>query len=498
MERIASRARAQRARSDQGARQSRVRLRSGPFSLRSIALWCLATACSSSPPAPGVGSGGSSASGGHGNTGAMTASGGSAATAGSVGSGGSAASSAAGGAVTGGATASGGATPSGGSAGTGATGGAATGGTAGVPISLPNGFGPATITAADARAAYEEFKAIHLEDCGNGVYRVRWENAKLDATVSEGIAYGMVLAVAHDEREVFDGLWAYYKLGAQENGLMNWLRYGCDAHREETYNMYPDGAATDADLDAAMALLIADCKWGGYAGDATNLINAIRAHEIEYDGDVAVLQAGDSGWYDEIDCINPSYFSPAYYRAFAQHVSAQEDKDFWNKLADDTYVLLARGSDPSSGLVRNWSSVSGGSASGCDYAFRDDYGDDAARTPWRIAMDYIWWGTPAAKAWLDKVTTWVKGQGIANIGQWYYLDGTFDTTHDGYDDHTVITVGAFACAAVSYDQPTVDEFAAEILNIPTTPGSHDAEYFPRILRALYMALLTGGYTRCGG
>ena len=106
--------------------------------------------------------------------------------------------------------------------------GAATGGTGGdPPVTLPHGFAPATVTWADAQQAYEEWKEVHLEDCGGGVWRVRWENARLDATVSEGIGYGMLLTVAHDEPAAFDGLLAYYHQALDEHGLMHWLRYGC-------------------------------------------------------------------------------------------------------------------------------------------------------------------------------------------------------------------------------------------------------------------------------
>jgi hypothetical protein len=61
----------------------------------------------------------------------------------------------------------------------------------------------------------------------------------------------------------------------------------------------------------------------------------------------------------------------------------------------------------------------------------------------------------------------------------------------------VIDVGAFACGAITYDQSTVDEFAAEIKKIPAASG-FDASYFPRSLRAVYLLLLTGEFTTCGG
>ncbi|HEX2873323.1 MAG TPA: glycosyl hydrolase family 8, partial [Polyangiaceae bacterium] len=124
-----------------------------------------------------------------------------------------------------------GSTASAGAAGGAVGGGAgadATGGSR--PVYTGPGFAPTNVTLQDARAAYEAWKAAHLEDCTGGVWRVRWETTKLDASVSEGIGYGMLLTVSHDDRAAFDGLAAYATKMNDANGLMHWLRYGCDAH----------------------------------------------------------------------------------------------------------------------------------------------------------------------------------------------------------------------------------------------------------------------------
>jgi endo-1,4-beta-D-glucanase Y len=366
------------------------------------------------------------------------------------------------------------------------------------------GYVPSTIFVEDAQAAYEDWKDVHLEDCGGGRYRVRWENEKLDATVSEGIGYGMLLAVVWGERDVFDGLYDYYQAASNETtGLMHWLRYGCGADWSLEYSAYPDGAAADADLDVAMALIMAHCKWNdaSYSSEASSVIGAIRSHMfMTYEG-MNVLQPGDSEWFDDLEngCVNYSYFSPAYYREFAAYDAA--NASFWNAAADDSYDLLNLASHGSTGLVRNWGSSDGSNAAlDCHNAYNRaaSYGDDAARTPWRVATDYLWNGTAEAKTWADKVTTWVKTVGIENTIQWYHLDGAPDTMASTYDDHTAINVGPWATGAMTFDQATVDEFAAELATIPAGPTDHDGEYFPRMLSALTLATLAGKFTTCGG
>ena len=490
------------------------------LALAATAASCMSTAGKPHDSGAGgaLGSGGTIGSGGSNGTGGATGGGGTTSRGGSTGTGGTTGGTTGAGGATGnggttsrgGAIGTGGTTGSGGAIGTGgaAGGGGAAGsggaaGTGGPP--LPNGFKPTTLTSVDADDAYADWKTNQLEDCTGGVFRTRWETDKSDASVSEGIGYGMLLTVAHDEQAAFDGLWTYYKKGSQGNGLLNWLRYGCDAHRDTKYSQYPDGAATDADLDAAMALVMAKCRWGtstngtDYSAAATSLIGAIKSNETGTDSGRNYLQPGDSTWFEGMGggCVNPSYFAPAYYRAFAKFLTNQSDKDFWNKLADDTYPILSAGANSSTGLVHNWTSNSGATpACASSYTNPDDFGSDAARTPWRIATDYVWWGTSSAKTFVDKMTTWVKSKGIANIGQWYKVDGSV-SGHADATQHTVIDVGAFACGAITYDQPTVDEFAAEIKKIPNTSG-FDASYFPRSLRAVYLLLLTGEFTTCGG
>jgi endo-1,4-beta-D-glucanase Y len=348
----------------------------------------------------------------------------------------------------------------------------------------PPAFTPTTVTLSDADATYDSWKSRFLEDCGGGLWRVKWSTATL--TVSEGIGYGMLLTVAHDEQPIFDGLWQYYKNNRDGAGLMNWQRSGCEGA--------PAGnnAATDADLDTAMALVMASHRWSAtpYLADAQALIGAIQAHEtVIADDGLAILRPGDV--FGGQSCLNFSYFAPGYYRAFAQVEGT--DAAFWNKLADDTYTVLGRAANTTTGLVPNWCDEQGQSTpagpDGCaNYTFADEYGSDAARTPWRIATDFVWWRGSASRLWLERLTGWVKSVGIANVGGRYALDGTATATN-----HSVVLVGAFADAALAHDQETADAFFQELSALPPSTG-----YYSSSLRALYLLLPVGRFTPGGG
>jgi endo-1,4-beta-D-glucanase Y len=220
-------------------------------------------------------------------------------------------------------------------------------------------------------------------------------------TVSEGIAYGMLLAVYMNEKPVFDTLWSYASGKLDGNGLMNW-HYGSNGAI-----VNPGGGATDADEDMAWALLMADKQWGGaYLGAATSLINAIWSKEVTG----GVLKPGDM--FGGAGQTNPSYFAPSYYRVFAR-VSGNSG---WMTLLDSTYTTLASASG-TYGLVPNWTNSAGAPVGGPNNDPADpNFGYDACRIPWRIALDYCENGEPRALAYLQKIVGFYAMKGANGLG----------------------------------------------------------------------------------
>ena len=67
------------------------------------------------------------------------------------------------------------------------------------------------------------------------------------STVSEAIAYGMLITVYMDDQQIFDKLYGTWKSNGGNGAGMNW-RVGCSGG---------SGSASDADFDAALALVMA-------------------------------------------------------------------------------------------------------------------------------------------------------------------------------------------------------------------------------------------------
>lgn len=164
----------------------------------------------------------------------------------------------------------------------------------------------------------------------------------------------------------------------------------------------------------------------------------------------------------------------------------QPDKR-WAQLAADTYVVLSRVANPSAGLVPDWTTDAGVAGGDLGYApcrgagnNEAKYGYDAARTPWRIATDWLWFQTPEAKAFLTPLTNWVSAQPITEIGDRYTLDGIKEG-----QGHKPTFLGGFGLGAMAVD----DSVAIALLN--EMQATKSFKYFDDTLRAVYLAFASG-------
>jgi endo-1,4-beta-D-glucanase Y len=402
----------------------------------------------------GVGTGGAAVGGGTGGAGT----GGEVIGAGGTGTGGVVVG--AGGTATGGVVVGAGGSETGGNGtggdGTGATGtgGEGTGGqgTGGGPTEWC-GYTSATIQNS-LQSEYDSWKSSYFMDCNDGSACI---NSPTEGRcVSEGIGYGMLLAVNTNDQDAFDKLWAYYSAHTNANGVMDWNTEPCG-------DAWEFNGASDAELDAAMALIQADARWGGYAADATNLITIIRDFETETCSGRIVLKAGDA--WGACDRINPSYFAPGYYRAFAQFVPDQAQH--WNDMVVDTYELYDIMQTRMSGLYPDWVN-SDGSDNGGQYWW------EACRVPWRVATDYAWTCSTDAADSLAALDGWVDSNG--GIGG---IDRPNNSCFNG----------GFALTGVSASQAELDSNVTAWL----ANSQEDTAYYQSTLRVLYMLVAAGQF-----
>ncbi|HSY61134.1 MAG TPA: glycosyl hydrolase family 8, partial [Cytophaga sp.] len=346
-----------------------------------------------------------------------------------------------------------------------------------IPATLPTGaYTPASNLygkSQDAYSAYTSWKTKYVQACGTQ-YRVLFDDNS--STVSEGIGYGMLLAAYAADKALFDGLWAYYKANSNGNGLMNWKIGGCTGASGTN-------GATDADLDAAMALIVASKQWPSstspytYSTEANTLITAIKTYEIQTTSFQAIN--GD-GWGMSSTCRNPSYQSPAYYRQFATQISSQSST--WNSAVTGAYTLLNANRNTTTGLVSNWSDASG-TANGCNGS--NEYGYDACRNPWRMAVEVLWTGNSTAQTnFCVPIASYINGKGASNAGGPVPQSGGSGTVNATF----VSTFAAGICGATSTYQTIMNNMYTQTVN--TVDGSG---YFGNTLRVISLFVQTGNF-----
>jgi hypothetical protein len=354
---------------------------------------------------------------------------------------------------------------------------------------------PASATAEHVRQAYLAWKdELVTADGAGGHLRVRRPNSpggELNSTVSEGIAYGMMLAVVMDDQRLFDELWKYSQLWLDANGLMHWYINAAGTATLGT------GAATDSDEDMAWALVMASRKWGGsgtlmnaYIDVAKAQIDRIWQYEVDHArGDL--LLAGDS-WGSNI-IFNPSYFAPSEYRVFGQVTGKIDD---WNRVIDTGYAVIAKSlnatsGNASNGLVPAWCDVDGvpkppstGAATNYQY--------DSARMPFRIGQDYCYYGEPRAASYLAAISSFFAAIGARNIVDGYDLDGTprRDPATPAGSPQSAVFVGSAGVGAmfdVKYRVLLDDAYAG----VATGQFLARSRYYNLSWTALTLATMTG-------
>ncbi len=257
-------------------------------------------------------------------------------------------------------------------------------------------------------ALWNSYKSAYIESSSGRTI----DRQQGNVTTSEGESYALLRSVWMDDKETFDRSWGWTKTFLRRPGdhLFSWL-YG--KHPDGSFGVLTekggDNAASDADTDIALALLFAYSRWGqtDYLVSAREIIRDIWRNEVVDIKGRPYLAANnlEKKYSREAIVVNPSYFAPYAYRVFAE----LDPQDNWEGLIDTSYAVLqasaaaSAGASPSAGLPPNWALVNRSTAvirPATAEGLTADYGFDALRVPWRIALDWRWYGEARARTTL--------------------------------------------------------------------------------------------------
>lgn len=262
-----------------------------------------------------------------------------------------------------------------------------------------------------------------------------------DITTSEGQSYTLLRAAWMSDQATFDKTWEWTQKHLQrEDKLFAW-KWGQKA--DGTYGVIANegggNTSSNADTDIAFALLMAAGRWQQqeYLDEAKAIIPEIWEAEVVEIDDKPYLASNDvEKQADQPILVNPSYFAPYAYREFAK-VDRSHD---WDKLVADSYATIDQTLDQSldtessAKLPPDWMRVhqeSGALLPPSTEGLSTQYGFDAMRTPWRLALDYQWNNEPRAGRILQKMgflgQEWQHNRVIYSV---YNHDGTVASTDE--------------------------------------------------------------------
>ncbi|NLK80817.1 MAG: T9SS type A sorting domain-containing protein [Bacteroidales bacterium] len=325
-------------------------------------------------------------------------------------------------------------------------------------------------------------------------------------TVSEGIAYGMLIMVYMDNatnntQDAFNRLWTYYKENADHQGFMNW-KVNAFTGKVAAGGGNEHGA-TDADVDVAQALLMADRQWGSsgsvnYLSEARTIINNIYSYEV--DGN-KLLKPGNAF----NDYANPCYYITNATELFGRVEVAQgwQGSNRWNAVTTACYNLMKASANSSTGLVPDWCHNGTHGAAGTyingivSDKFESYFLYDAVRVPWRMAHAYAWYGHQDAYEIAYDITDWVQRTHPDPAGIWdgYLLNGNVFDNPTGNPNFSALGKNHNSCfsGGLSIGSMVSSSFNSYMDKCWYSGSAVDqyGHYYTHTTQLLYMLTLTG-------
>jgi len=226
-----------------------------------------------------------------------------------------------------------------------------------------------------------ETQTVYYEKGDDEAYILDVNNADVR---SEGLSYGMMIAVQLDKKDVFDRLWRFTKRNLQQsNGYFAWQSLPSG----EILSRF---SAPDGEEYYVQALIYASKRWGdgedilNYSAEAKMILDAL-IHNGNWNRDRYLVTFGIGTGYTD-----PSYILPAFYQTWACFDA--QNGVFWQEATAAARAYFPKTTHPTTGLAPNFSNFDGSPYKNSRFQA------DAWRVVANIMMDKNFY---AADAWQD-------------------------------------------------------------------------------------------------
>lgn len=324
---------------------------------------------------------------------------------------------------------------------------------------------------------------------------------------TEGLSYGMIIAVELDKKPEFDALWNWSKTYLYHSSPAH-PSYGFFSWEAKTNGVtMSEFVAPDGESYYVMALYFAANRWGSgrgiynYRQEADELLANLR-HRAEITGKISMLR-GNTNWTrtvtagplfnaahkmvvfspssERMQFTDPSYHLPAFYELWARW-GPKADRDFWLQAAQASREFFVRAANPVTGLAPDYANFDGSPVTNGWSRRGSDFRFDACRTASNWSVDWSWWGRDVRERELtDRLQAFFESKGMNSYGCQFTLDGRqLDDRHA----QGLVAMNAVASLAAA-DSTRAKKFVEALWNTPVPAGSQ--RYYEGLL--YMMALL---------
>ena len=364
---------------------------------------------------------------------------------------------------------------------------------------------------------------------------------------TEGMSYGMMIAVQFGEKDIFDRLWRWSKkyMQHQSGNREGYFAWSCKT--DGTRNA--EGAASDGELYFITALIFASNRWGNntginYKAEAQHILNCIQPKEYTpeprqggfpgfgpttntqhptptiqkmylIDPETKLITFTPDGFGNRY--TDPSYHIPAFYEVWAKWADDGR-ADYWRACAQASRAFLHKATHPVTGLNADMCQFDGSEMQMPRWPGMpqpkpgekprrngsNNFRYDSWRVPMNITLDYEWSGADAEwqRGYGERIQNFFYSQGVDKFVDQYRPDGSLPEENEilqagGFRKlrHSIGLVSTVAAASIMCKHAKSKEFVDALWNakhVPFEDGYFDA-YYDGLLRLFAFMHLSGNY-----
>lgn len=308
---------------------------------------------------------------------------------------------------------------------------------------------------------------------------------------TEGMSYGMMMAVQMDRKDIFDRLWLFsktymYQSQGKYQGYFAWS-VSTDGKKNA------EGPAPDGEEYFAMALFFAAKRWGDgkapfdYSVQARDILrHGIHQSELVSGGDP---MWDNSNYYikfiPEKPFSDPSYHLPHFYELFAL-LADEQDRSFWLKAAEASRAYLNISCNKDTGMAPEYAEFDGTPKK----LFHDgQFYSDSYRVAMNIGLDAAWFAKDEALGNIvDRLQTFFSEKTVLGEYKSYTIKGE---PLERPALHPVAIIATNAAGSLAAKGKYRNQWVKDFWELPLRKGNR--RYYDNCLYFFCLLMLAGEY-----